>query len=58
MPGRAAVHADKILRGAQVADVPVEQAIQFELVINLKAASALGVKIPASILLRADKVIE
>ena len=52
------MHADKILRGAQVADVPVEQAIQFELVINLKAASALGVKIPASILLRADKVIE
>jgi putative tryptophan/tyrosine transport system substrate-binding protein len=52
------VHADKILGGAQIADVPVEQAIQFELVINLRPASALGIKIPASIHLRVDKVIE
>jgi len=43
-PGRAAVHADKILRGVQFADVPVEQAFQFEMVINLKAASGSALR--------------
>jgi putative ABC transport system substrate-binding protein len=55
---RAAAHVNKVLRGAKPADVPVEQATLFELVINLKTAKALGLAIPQSILLRADQVIE
>ena len=55
---RAALVADKILRGARPADIPVEQPTLFELVVNLKAAKALGITIPRSILLRADRVIE
>ena len=58
MAGRAANYIDKIFKGANPGDLPVEQPAKFELIINLKTASALGLNLPHSLLSRADELVD
>jgi putative tryptophan/tyrosine transport system substrate-binding protein len=54
----SATFVDKILKGTSPADLPVERAVKFELIVNLKSARTLGIELPTSLLLRANEVIE
>jgi putative ABC transport system substrate-binding protein len=56
--GRAAYYVNRILKGTNVADLPVEQPTLFELVVNLKAAKALALALPASLMVLADELVE
>jgi putative ABC transport system substrate-binding protein len=55
---RAATYVDKIIKGRKPADLPVEQPIKFDFIVNLKAAKQIGLAIPQSLLYRADRVIK
>jgi putative tryptophan/tyrosine transport system substrate-binding protein len=55
---RAAAFVDKTLKGTPPADIPIERAVKFDLILNLESAKTLGIKLPTALLIRANKVIE